>query len=222
MQLLPVFETYRDPQAAENEARVLQKAGITFQLEDESGQLQSLVYPMDVLSSHYKLRINGTDFLRARAALEQYYRNEIHKVQPDYFLYQFTDKELVDVVTKPDEWGPFNKVLALHILEQRGIPIHESVVEGMQTTRFVKVHEPEHFDHYWIILGYACALLGGVLGIVIGWFLKTSKKTLPDGDRVFQFTPQDRRHGKRILLIGIVMFIISICVRVIFPIMLAD
>ncbi len=213
MEQLPVFEKYRDPRVAETEARALQKAGIAIQLENDSGQLHELVYPMDVLSAHYLLRMHARDFAAARNALERHYENEIQKIDDDYMLYQFTDKELIDVVLKADEWGPLNKVLALHILEERGIPIHSSVVEGIQKDRHEKIKEPEKFDSVWIIIGYAMALFGGLLGIVIGWYLDSSRKTLPDGTRIYQFTPEDRRHGRRIIVVGIVAFAASMALR---------
>lgn len=49
-----------------------------------------------------------------------------------------------------------------------------------------------------------------MLGIFIGWFLTTYKKTLPNGERVYEYNENDRKQGRRILFIGIVIFAIAV------------
>ena len=60
----------------------------------------------------------------------------------------------------------------------------------------------------WIAFGYLCAFGGGAIGVFTGWHLMTLKKTLPDGRKVYVYSSNTRKHGQRILLIGIPSLII--------------
>ncbi|MCW3109501.1 MAG: hypothetical protein JWQ09_4007 [Segetibacter sp.] len=66
---------------------------------------------------------------------------------------------------------------------------------------------PDTSHRYWIYVGYASAIFGGLFGIIIGWTLAYFKKTLPDGQRVYVYREEERKHGNRMLIISIVSFI---------------
>lgn len=65
----------------------------------------------------------------------------------------------------------------------------------------------------WIYGGYLFALLGGFLGIMIGWHLSSHTKTLPNGQQVYGYSKEDREHGRIIWILGIVMFVIWLVIR---------
>ena len=65
--------------------------------------------------------------------------------------------------------------------------------------------QPAENQKQWIIAGYIFACLGGLLGIIIGYYLWTSKKTLPNGQKVPSYTESDRKHGKYIFYIGLIV-----------------
>lgn len=56
----------------------------------------------------------------------------------------------------------------------------------------------------WAVIGYLSAAPGGAGGILIGYFLMTLKKTLPDGARVHTYNCQTQKHGLYIMLIGVI------------------
>ena len=74
--------------------------------------------------------------------------------------------------------------------------------------------KPDDGHKNWILIGYVMAFLGGLIGFFIGWHLLTYKKTLPNGDIVYGYSPVDRRHGQRILIIGAMFFIVWVAVRI--------
>ncbi|MDB5013033.1 MAG: hypothetical protein JWQ25_1235, partial [Daejeonella sp.] len=75
--------------------------------------------------------------------------------------------------------------------------------------------KPEDSQKTWIIAGYIFSFLGGLLGIFIVWHLVSHKKTLPNGDSVYGYSVEDRKHGNRILIWGIIIFVISTTIRII-------
>src|SRR6187431_3066642 len=41
-----------------------------------------------------------------------------------------------------------------------------------------------------------------------GWHLRTFKKTLPNGQRIYVYTTEDRKHGLTMMILGIVMLVV--------------
>ena len=81
------------------------------------------------------LKVRAADFDRAHKALEEHYRRQLEDVDPGYYLFSFTDIELLEIVAKPDEWGHFDYVLARALLADRGLEIPDEIVEQMKQQR---------------------------------------------------------------------------------------
>jgi hypothetical protein len=60
------------------------------------------------------------DFAVAQRELEKYYRAQIAHAEDDYYLFEFSDAELNEILSKPDEWGDFDYQLAQQLLRERG------------------------------------------------------------------------------------------------------
>ena len=119
----------------------------------------------------------------------------------------FTNEELLDVVLKPDEWNAFDRRLARKILTERGMPVEVAADEVIREARMEELTALAKPQLLVVLAGYVLALLGGVIGIYIGHHLNTTKKTLPNGDRIYVYRADDRAHGKRIFLLGVFMFV---------------
>ncbi len=65
----------------------------------------------------------------------------------------------------------------------------------------------------WLCLSFLGGLIG--IGIGIGWNMMTAKKSLPNGEQIFAYQEVDRQHGEGIVILGAIMFIISINIRAI-------
>ena len=87
-------------------------------------------------------------------------------------------------------------------------------MEVIQKQRIEDLAKPESNQKLWIWFGYAAALVGGLLGIIIGHLLWKGKKTLPDKTQVYTYSESDRKHGKIIFYIGILMLTLIILFRI--------
>ena len=113
----------------------------------------------------------------------------------------------MDVVAKPDEWGIVDQLLAPRILKERGVALTQQVIGMLKKNRLKDLEKPEEAPRYLILIGYASALLGGLLGIIIGWHLSFFKKTLPDGNKHLAYRGSDRNHGTRMILISAIVLV---------------
>jgi len=212
----PEFITYRkfnDAALANELAGLLDEHHIPYFIQEEtSGFDPSLV--MSNATVDYAVKIKSEDFEKVNQLQKDVEGKNIEGVEKDYYLFSFTDDELMEVLTKADEWSTFDVVLARKILTERGKNISDADLTAIHEKRIEELKEPETGQSTWIILGYIFALMGGVLGLFIGWHLKTHKKTLPDGQKVYAYTEQDRWHGKVIFYLAIAGTIVGIIYKI--------
>lgn len=163
----------------------------------------------------FSIKLKKENFEKANELLMQSAKEQLEFVDKDYYLFGFTDDELMEIISKPDEWGMFDYLLAQQILKDRGREMNPDIAGDLRKHRMEELARPDKSGRGWIFAGYIFALIGGLLGVFIGWHLMTHKKTLPDGERVYGYSVTDRKHGQRILVLGL-FFILAWFAVVIF------
>lgn len=128
-------------------------------------------------------------------------------------FFEFTNEELIDLVSKKDEWSKLDYLLAQKILKERGQEITHNKIKELTNERIVDLSTHEKSQTTFIIWGYIFALLGGIIGILIAWHLKSSKKILPSGDQVYVYSEYDRKQANIIQIISCISIILAIIVR---------
>jgi hypothetical protein len=204
----PEFITYQkfnDIALANELAAQLEKHDISYLVEEESQSFDPSFAFNNTMATDWAVKIRAEDFEKVNELLKEDEIEEVSEIGDDYYLYSFTDNELMEVITKADEWSPFDVVLARKLLADRGKNLTDETIAGIHEKRIEDLKVPDPPQTFWIVAGYVCALLGGLLGIFIGWYLMTFKKTLPNGERVYEYLESDRKHGRRIFYIGIVV-----------------
>ncbi len=204
-QPLLTFQQFNDPGVAEAVAAHLKAQGIESVIEKE-GPVFDPTFANNDFEPSIHVKIAAADFPRAHLALEAYYQARLSTMDPDYYLFSFTDTELLEIVTHPDEWGHLDYALAKKLLADRGKPVAPAAAEEYREERIKVLSRPERTHPQWIILGYVAAVAGSLFGFFIGYALAYLKKTLPDGQRVYVYIPMERKHGRLILLISAIGF----------------
>lgn len=196
-----VFQSFSDAGLAATIASRLQEQGVPFELEDTSSPIDPLIIGSD-MNADIRLKLRPEDFGKGQDVLDAFYAPQLASVEPDYYLFDFDDKELEEIVRNPYEWGRFDYLLAQKLLKERG---HEVVPEELEDYKELQLQElarPERVHRSWIWLGYLMAVCFSPLGIFYGGTLTTFKKTLHDGRRIYAYDDSVRTHGRRILLIS--------------------
>lgn len=209
---LLIFQKFHDPGLANAVAKKLSLYNIPFELEDNRYQFNPN-FAHNHFDAEINLKLHPKDFTRAQVALEEYYKQQLDDVDPSYYLFSFTDKELIDIVTKPDEWGQFDYQLAQKLLKERGLEIKPELAQILKSQRIDELNKPEAAPGYLIFLGYFLSVFGALPGILIGWTLAHLKRTLPDGRRVYVYSEEDRNHGTRMQVTALICILIVVLLR---------
>jgi len=199
------FQRFNDQYSAKQFGKLLSDQNIKYVLEDNSLSFDP-TFANNNFGTEYCIKIQNEDFEKVNAILEAKSDIEINEIDKDYYLLSFSDEELIDVISKSDEWNKFDVSLAKKLLRDRGQEITPLKIEEIKKQRIAELAKPEKSQSGYIILGYITALLGGLLGVFVGWHLLTYKKVLPDGNRVYVYSENDRKQGNRILILGLVFF----------------
>jgi hypothetical protein len=207
------YQKFDDPALAEALTETLRENSIEYITEEESSRFDPS-FSMSRAAVDYAVKVRPQDFEQIHALLLKQEEKDTEAVDKDYYLFSFTDDELMEVITKADEWSTFDLVLARKLLAERGKSISDEAIAEIEEQRIEDLKKPEQPQTTWIIVGYLAAFLGGVLGIFIGWFLANGKKTLPDGERIYFYSEPDRRQGKVIFYLSLVTFVVALVSRV--------
>lgn len=209
---LLTFMTCHDPGMANQMAERLTAAGLFCLVRDDRNRFD-VSFAFNQIEPAVTLELYGKDFRKAERILETFYEHRLDSVESDYYLFSFTDDELLDIIARPDEWGRMDYILAQKILADRDHPLDAATLEKMRSDRTAVLAQPEPTRREWIVLGYVLALAGGVFGFITGGILATQKKTLPDGTRRFVYSSRDRRSGRRIFALSWVGIILYLALR---------
>lgn len=197
-----VFRSFPDMEQVSELAEILNKSGIPTRIGDNAPAVDITFTGGAAINTRIEIRIPQKDYKKAEQVLEDLAKENLNNVDPDYYLFSFTNEELFEILQKSDEWSNFDYNLAQKILKDRGEPIDAEYIEKLKNERMKKLAEPDNRASLTITLGYLLAFMGGFLGLLIGYFLWTSKKSLPDGSRVYSYSKEDRKDGKYIFFIG--------------------
>ncbi len=207
-----IFRKYSTLDQAKQLESLLSEESIESIIADNAPTIDS-TFGASPLNNEIEIRIKQIDFEKAEKILEKQAQNLITEVANDYYLFEFTNEELYEILLKSDEWSEFDYILSQQILRDRGKSVNTELLNSLKTERFKQLSKPEENQKSWIFAGYFFSIIGGMLGLIIGYFLWTSKKTLPNGQKVYSYSEKDRKQGKYIFYIGLVVFPTSFLIR---------
>jgi hypothetical protein len=208
------FKVFSDKETAQDFAEVLKQNDIPYFIEEDALVFDPS-YANNEFNKDYRLKLSHQDFERADKVLQDYYNSQLDKVDKDYYLFDFTDEELQEIITKPDEWGHFDYQLARKLLADRGKEFNPQKTQELRDKRINELSTPDTVKRSSIIWGYVLCFFFFPLGLFMGWNWGYSKKTLPNGQRVYMYDQYGQKHGRRIFAMGIILLVLSILFKII-------
>lgn len=162
----------------------------------------------------YEIQVLQSDTELAESIISKHEETKIDNTENEHYLYGFTNVELFEILEHPDEWNKLDYDLAKEILVDRGETVDKETLIAMRNDRLLKLSKPEESKSYIIIAGYILSLLGGIVGVAIGYSLWTTKKSLPNGESVWAYVEKDRKHGRNMFTIGVIVLGLALLLRI--------
>lgn len=205
------FKKFPDATEARVQQQFLIDNGIECIFLDTSPSMGSAM--SGELSKEYEIQLHPESFEKAEELYLKQAERMMADLPEDYYLLDFSDEELQEVILKHDEWSEFDYLLARKLLQERGKTIEESLIKELRQQRINDLAKPELDQTGWVLFGYFASIMGGFFGIVTGYVLWSSQKTLPNGQMVYTYSKRDRMHGKNMLILGCIMIPTIIAIK---------
>ena len=195
------YQTYPNPALAQDVLALLDAHRIPYRTHHAPARFSAVLGT--TTAEQFVLSLPPADFTRVRQLEEAQAGDTLAQLPVDYYLFQFSNAELWDLLAQPAAWSSHDVALAGRLLRERGEPVAEATLRDLRQQHTAALATPDPPPTGWLLAGYAFALLGGLLGIGIGWGLWHYRKTLPDGRQVPGYDAATRAHGRQILVLGI-------------------
>ena len=127
--LIP-FRRYDSWQNAQRCVKMLEKVGIEYKLEEYDKN--PVVLGSLLTEKEFLIEIHNDDFERADELLLQATEINIEDLDPNYYLFGFSDEELIEILVKPYEWGEIDRILAPKLLIDRGYILENLDIKSKQ------------------------------------------------------------------------------------------
>ena len=202
-----LFQSFYTEEEAKDLVDFLRENNIESRIEIPKGLLDRNFIGDDLDKKVY-VKIRPGDFRKVNEILDNQIIQNISTLDPDYYLYFFTDEDLLDIINNPDEWSRQDFFIAKKILGERGTNLTDEKVEQIRSAWKKELAKQKSESIAALIIGYFLTLLI-IPGILLGLTYMTAKKILPDGDRVYSYDSRTRNHGRNIVLISCLFLLLS-------------
>lgn len=208
MEELSVFKTFYSEEDANALGDLLKKNGI----KAETGKLRIILDKAiigDIAQGEVYVKIPGRDFEKANRIINEQIEQNLAVVEKDYYLYEFSNEELQEILDKPDEWSNQDVIIAKKILAQRGVELNEKEIQDKAAKRLLQLSAPEPEKRTRLIIGYLLSFFMPLIGIFYGLMLYNAKKLLPNGQRVPVYSKNVRNNAINMTSISLLLVVLA-------------
>lgn len=154
------FETFKSCYSDEEAnalSELLERNGIETKVEKP--------YRLDPLiggsthDAHIFVLIRANDFERANEIIDQQILSSYPDLPRDYYLFSFSDVELMEIVQHGGEWNRQDQLIAKKILEERGYVAPNTIKKASYTF----TESGNKFNPWWVVIPFLTAMAGVLL-----------------------------------------------------------
>ncbi|MGQ3012958.1 MAG: hypothetical protein ACT6QS_04595 [Flavobacteriales bacterium] len=197
-----VFRKFpQQEQALELQQMLLQK-GIESVIDEDSFLVDITFTNPEQQQKEFFVKLAPEYFPVAETLLTEIALQELPLIPKDYYLYDFDDSDLQDIIKNPQEWSKTDYLLAKQILQERSFSATDIEMAEKQV---IAERETPKNGGLLIPTGYLMSIAGGYLGLLIGILLYNTKRPVPDGRRIFFYTKETRKHGLYMIVISAIV-----------------
>lgn len=211
------FETYRQvyqTHQIEHIIELLEANNIPYHVE----QSETIIDEAIVGNSAHPpviLKVPAADFGRLSQLITDRILQE-NTIPEEYYLEDFSEEELRDILVHKNEWTPEDFAYAQLMLEKRGVSVDMAAIEAeLEADRAKKrAGKPVHlgwFVFYWLLVLVGAVLyfpLAYIAGTGMGFYYWKGYRVEDDGNRYPIFDKVAQGRGKYLFWIGLALCVL--------------
>jgi hypothetical protein len=209
MSAFETFKKFNNPEEAGVLIELLKKNSVDYELSTVK-PTEDIIFAGNTMIEELEINIKPEDFEKAEKLFEDIEEIKAESLDKDYYLFEFSNDELLDLLKNPDEWSLNDYHWAREILKQRGMELDQVTVDKWKNARLENLSQTETVTMKYLVLAWFFCLTGGFIGIFMGRHLSSYMKTLPNGQKMYAFDEKGRKLGYRISIAGIVCLLVWI------------
>ena len=128
METYLTFQKFPNKESAIILESLLRINKIKYLLEDHSTSLYSN-FLGNASIKEFRIKIKNDDFEKADKLLLEIALKDLEQVNKSHYLFDFSDEELFEILTKKDDWSQYDYLLAQKILRERGKEINPEIIQ---------------------------------------------------------------------------------------------
>lgn len=163
----------------------------------------------DTFAHQFELFVSEDDLERAKSLCLELAQESLSDIDTDYYLFSYSNEELIDILKARDEWSELDVLLSEKILTERCVTFNQEELNRERVNNLEAASKPEAINQVWIIIAYIFVFLTGFYGSFVGFSIWKATKKLPNGEKRPAYSEQARKHGFNIFVIGVVLFILT-------------
>jgi len=197
------YRTFTDPEEASALVQVLDHHKIPYRI-DTARPPVDMSFDPDRTQERILIFVPQGCVVDADRAQETAVPSELDFDVGGHHFQDFSDEELLDVLYKSHEWNPADVLIARRLLADRGVEVSAEAIEEKKEQLAESMRQPVKGPFFLMAAGYLLSLLGGILGIALGWSFATMKERDPSGREFYKYDEGTRRDGRWMMGIGFV------------------
>jgi len=188
---------------------ILKKENIETIIKDNSLSFDPSFANNNLDNNYFILKIKKNDFEKANEILEDIAKKNLNDIDDNHYLFSFSDKELIDVLKKSDEWSKEDVLMAKDILNRRGKNISEKYITKLKKERIKKIRSGQKISKVTITFVFLCAIFPiniffFLISIFSGLLFWKYKKTDFEGKKYYAYNLRSRKLGFYIFITSVI------------------
>lgn len=223
-----VYDQFHNQKDAKGLIELLKSNNIPYEVEMPK-QLMDTVLGGEAQMPRVFVKVYPNDFQRVNHLVESDMLRLIQEGKINlqkHFLNEYTDEELLDVLSKPDEWNFDTTVIAKQLLQLRGVEITDAQIKVLRETRLSEIRKPRKGNIAWLVALLLLSLFGYLfllwwfvgylanLAICFGmsYYFWMDVTTDPNGGKFYTFDRRTRNWGKALFILTLVSNLIFLAI----------
>ena len=195
------YKSFESVEIAQLLTELLDESNTYYELHNSEGKIEDFdsSQPQGII----EVWIAEDQFDYIDDLIEEKVNSELDTVADDYFIFEFSNDELRNVLINAHEWSPIDLALANKLLKERGEPFEKEELHKIREEKIAESALSRDISKGRKVTGLIVALLFPLIGIITALIYLLATKEDLSGKKVPKYGEPTKKHGKIVITIAL-------------------